>query len=111
MLITFRSKASSNITMFGEAALTLLQMMGHSGTVPGALLEGEIPAALARLRQALHAAGPEIAEMQSTQPPSGNPQGAPAVTLQLRAHPLLELLTAAAAQECAVTWDRERPVL
>ena len=45
MLVTFRSKAWGNVTMFGDVAETLLKMMGHTGTVPSALLAADIPAA------------------------------------------------------------------
>ena len=107
MLITFRTKAWSNITMFGDVALTLLKLMGHSGTVPGALLAAEIPAALVRLQQALNTAGPEAGDRQ-TERPTDNPDTAPVVGLQLRAHPLILLLSAAARQECEVTWDTDR---
>jgi Domain of unknown function (DUF1840) len=46
MLVTFRRKVSGEITMFGDVAVTLLKLMGHSGTVPGALLADQIPSAL-----------------------------------------------------------------
>ena len=51
MLVTFRSKVSGEITMFGDVAVTLLKLMEHSGTVPGALLADQIPSALARLKK------------------------------------------------------------
>ncbi len=94
--------------MFGDVALTLLKMMGHSGTVPGALLAVEIPAALARLQLALDTAGPEAGGRPS-EPPTDHPDAAPVVGLQLRAHPLILLLSAAARQECEITWDKDRP--
>lgn len=94
--------------MFGDVALTLLKMMGHSGTVPGALLAAEIPAALLRLQQALNTAGPE-AGGRKIEPPTDNPDAAPVVGLQLRAHPLILLLSAAARQDSEVTWDKDRP--
>ena len=53
MLITFTSDAFENIVMFGDVAKTLLKLMGHSGTVPGALLPGEIPQALSLLEERL----------------------------------------------------------
>lgn len=98
MLITFRSKASSNIMMFGDMALRLLRMMGHSGTTPGSILSGDIPEALVNLRQKL-AKLPE-------EPRSGNdlPENT-AISLRLRAFPLIELLTAAAGKGYSVTWD------
>ena len=39
MLIRFDSDVGG-FTMFGDVAVRLLKMMGHSGTVPGALLAG-----------------------------------------------------------------------
>ena len=55
MLVTFRSKGSGELTMFGDVAVTLLKLMRHSGTVPGALLADQIPSALARLKKAIEA--------------------------------------------------------
>ena len=46
MLVTFSTTAYADITMFGGVAVTLLEMMGHSGTVPGAILTADLPAAL-----------------------------------------------------------------
>jgi len=55
MLITFSCPAYANITMFGDAAVRLLKLMGHSGTVSGALLAPDVQAALARLEAAVEA--------------------------------------------------------
>ncbi len=104
MLITFRSKASSNITLFGDTAKCLLKMMGHSGTLPGSLLSPDIPAVLKRLNQALEAAPAD--PHQDTE----RPEGELPVSLRLRAFPLIELLTAAAQQDCSVTWDSDSPL-
>ena len=104
MLVTFRSKAWGNITMFGDVAETLLKMMGHSGTVPSALLARDIPAALARLKQGLDAAGPEEAAKQPARADAEDPDAPPPVGIRLRAYPLIELLSAAAEQECDVMW-------
>lgn len=79
MLVTFRSNAWSNITMFGDVAVTLLRMAGHSGTVPSAMLAGELPSALARLKQALAAAGHESAARPAGQSGVMWAEGAPAV--------------------------------
>ena len=48
MLVRFDSKAGT-ITMFGDVAAKLLRMMGQTGSIPGALLAADIPAATARL--------------------------------------------------------------
>jgi len=106
MLVTFRSKAWGNVTMFGDVAETLLKMMGHTGTVPSALLARDIPAALARLKQGLDAAGPEESGKQSARAGADDEDAQPPVGIRLRAYPLIELLSAAAKQECDVMWDK-----
>jgi hypothetical protein len=101
MLVTFRTKSYSNITMFGDVAKQLLDLMGHSGTVPGAIKAEDVPAALARLEAAMarHKEADEAEE-------SGGDDDAPRkVPLSTRALPLLELLRAAAAHKTAVMWD------
>lgn len=35
MLVTFSTDAYASITMFGDVALAMLKMMGHSATLPG----------------------------------------------------------------------------
>ena len=55
MLVTFHTEAYADLLMFGDIAVHLLKLMGHSGTVPGVLLTEEVPAALDRLRQAVAA--------------------------------------------------------
>ncbi len=91
--------------MFGDVAVTLLKMAGHSGTVPSAMLAADIPSALARLNQALAAAGAEDKSKQGVRPDAEDADTPPAVGLRKRAHPLIELLSAAAKQKCDVTWE------
>jgi len=97
MLVEFDSKAGA-ITMFGDIAVRLLKMMGHSGTVPSALLADDIPAALARLQAALGG------EAGVPKRPGSEEEKEPPVSLTQRAHPLIDLLTRAAARGCDVTW-------
>ena len=52
MLVTFTTNAYADITLFGDVALAMLKMMGHSATVPGAILAEDVPAALSRLTAA-----------------------------------------------------------
>jgi hypothetical protein len=108
MLVTFRSSAWGNVTMFGEVAVALLKMMGPSGTVPSALLARDVPAALARLKQEL--ASHPVEEDRGT--PSGDDEEAEKpVGLALRAYPLIEMLSAAAEQEADVMWQAGEPPL
>jgi len=53
MLVTFTTNAHADTTLFGDVALALLKMMGHSATVPGAILAADVPAALSRLTAAI----------------------------------------------------------
>ena len=101
MLVTFSCPAYANITMFGDAAVRLLKLMGHSGTVPGALLAADVQAALARLNAAVEA------DKQSPEPEASaqSEDGEPAVSLSHRALPMIELLKAAAKARCDVMWD------
>lgn len=101
MLVTFKTKAYANITMFGDVAVKLLRMMGHSGTVPSAILADDIPAALERLKAA-------VAEEKSSGVPEdarGDDDGEPRISLAKRALPLIELLEAAARKHCDVMWE------
>lgn len=102
MLVTFRSKAYANITMFGDVAVTLLKLMGHSGTVPSAIKSADIPSALQRLRTAI--AKEATASKEPDRAQDGE-ESEPAVALANRALPLIELLEAAAAQNADVTWS------
>jgi Domain of unknown function (DUF1840) len=103
MLIRFDSQAGG-FSMFGDVAVTLLKMMGHSGTVPGAILAQDIPPALERLKAAL-AAAPELRpEQASSAGDSGDKE--PVVSIRQRAFPLVELLEQAIQKRCDVLWDR-----
>jgi hypothetical protein len=108
MLVTFHSRAYADITLFGDIAQTLLRMMGHSGSVPGALLAEDIPAARARLQAAL--ATQQAAAAAKRQEPSEDEteedeEKEARPPLGVRALPLLELLEASARKGCDVMWD------
>ena len=97
MLVTFTTDAYADITMFGDVAQALLKMMGHSGTVPSAILAEDVPAALSRLTAGVEAAkaGPSVDEEDEDEP---------RVSLSNRALPLINLLTAAAQAGSDVMW-------
>jgi len=101
MLVTFSCPAYADITMFGNVAVRLLELMGHSGAVPGALLAEDVEAALARLEAAVEA------DEQLPQPDESvqGEDDEPAVSLAHRALPLIELLRAAAKAKCNLMWD------
>ena len=99
MLITFKSRAYADITMFGNVGLHMLDMMGFGKNLPGAISAADVPRALQNLRAGLaalpdklEAAGDEDEDEAST-------------TLHTRALPLLELLQAAIDDESQVMWE------
>lgn len=98
MLVTFSSQAHADITMFGDVARRLLEIMGMSGNIPGAIRPEDIPEALERLRQAL--ADEPDADEEADDDDNRN------VSLPHRAWPLIELLTAAHREGSLVMWDR-----
>ncbi|MGB5063429.1 MAG: DUF1840 domain-containing protein [Candidatus Competibacter sp.] len=103
MIVTFRSKAHADIILFGDIAVKLLKLMGHSGIVPSALLAGEVPAALDHLKKAIavnKATVPEVSNRAQNDDPSEH-----TVNLAHRALPLIELLAAATTAKCDVMWD------
>ena len=106
MLVTFRTKAYANITMFGDVAKQLLELMGHSGTVPSAIKGEDVPAALARLEAAIKQRGAtDAADVRESDRSRGDYDAPRKVSLSQRAVPLLELLRAAAADKVDVMWD------
>ena len=103
MLITFETKAYANITMFGDVATKLLKFMGHSATVPGAILAEDIPEALEKLRSCVQT---EMQVEQNHVLELNQDEKQNYVSIDKRAMPLIELLEAAAKQKVDVTWDK-----
>jgi hypothetical protein len=110
MMVRFSTKFGQ-LLMQDEPAQALLRLGGHSGTVPGAVLAGDLPAFLQRLRAGLELHG----EAYSPAPPPRAPGGvdddeeAPGdrpVRLRLRAVPLLEMLETAVRQPSDLMWER-----
>ena len=98
MLVTFSTDAHADITMFGDVALAMLKKMGHSATVPGAILAEDVPAALNQLTAAIEA------EKDSQPVEQQDVADEPVVSMVHRAMPLIDLLSAAARDECNVMW-------
>lgn len=116
MLVTFRSTATDSVRMFGDTAEQLLQLMGASGRVPGALSASDVPAALQRLEAGIQElkAQPGSAEPQTTAAlPAGNEDDSaeddeeqePPIAIEVRAIPLIGLLKRAAAANAEVMWE------
>ncbi|HHF3035807.1 TPA: DUF1840 domain-containing protein [Vibrio diabolicus] len=106
MLITFRCHSHSNVTMFGDIAIKMIKMMGHSGSVPGSISAQDTPDALSRLTSAL-AAQEAIEKNNSQATEEDEEQEEQTVSLGRRAFPLIELLKSAVKEECEVMWDSQ----
>jgi hypothetical protein len=94
--------------MHGDGAVALLKAMGHSGTVPGAILAADLPEALANLRKVLD-------EQAHAPPPPPPAEGGdendererePPVTLRMRALPLIDMIETAIARNSDLMWER-----
>ena len=105
MIVTFQSRAHADIVMFGDIAVSLLKLMGHSGTVPGAILAGDIPTALDHLKKAV-AENTAVVADTSDQVEEEEESGGYTINLAHRALPLIELLADAAIAKCDVMWDK-----
>lgn len=105
MLITFKTRAYADITMFGDVALQLIRLMGRRDTVPSAIYPEDIPQALENLRAgaAAHAATDDLAEAHEDAESSKE-----YVSLHKRALPLIELLEAAQERNVPVMWEQEK---
>ena len=99
MLVTFSTDTYPNITLFGDDALAMLKMMGHSATVPGSIRAEDIPAALGMLKAS-------IAASKGLPPVNAKDADEPAVSTAHRAMPLIELLAAAVKANGYVMWDK-----
>ena len=108
MIVSFQT-SFGQLTMHGEAAVALLKAMGHTGTVPGAILAADLPAALASLERTLETTG----HLPSGPPPPADEddeddrrEREPVITLRTRAVPLLELMRAAIGRGSDLMWER-----
>ena len=107
MLVTFKTTAYSDITMFGDSAVSLLKLMGQSGNVPGAILAADIPEALQTLHDGLAKLSTTESDVDTTADSSWDDSGDDApVALNTRAGPLISLLQAAADANENVLWDK-----
>jgi len=96
MFVTFKSDAYENITYFHSIAKELISLMGHSGTIPGALKAAELPSALQNLHHGLP---------YSPNNPSADEDDEPEISLAKRAVPLIKLIEAAIEKNYDVLWS------
>ena len=99
MLVTFKTSAYANITMFGDVAQKMLEMMDFGTRVPGGIVAGDVPRARQNLVIALSGMPEKVESAGDAE------QDQPAVSLHTRAIPLLDLLQSAIDNENQVRWE------
>jgi hypothetical protein len=109
-LVVFRSKAAGEIFMFAETARRILAIIGKQDTPRGVISAEQVDDALGRLAAAVEEEKAQVkqareeAEQAQRRGEPGAEEGARAITLAQRAHPLLEMLRAAQKKRVDVTW-------
>lgn len=103
MLVTFTSESYENITFFYSVANRLLQLMGHSGTIPGALKAHEVAQALTNLQRGIAQEKNQSTSIKEIDDDNDN-DNEPPIKLSTRAIPLINLLKAAVEKKCDVLW-------
>jgi uncharacterized protein DUF1840 len=106
MLVTFTSNEHGDITMFGDVAERLLEMMGHSGTIPSAVSAEHVSEALENLKKALEIDPDEVVH-DEVRENDDEEEKEPPVSLARRAFPLIQMLTAAAEANSHVMWYKK----
>lgn len=100
MPITFHTQSHADLTFLTDIGKALIEMMGHTPNVPGAILADDIPAALTRLRAAL-----ALSDTETDNTSAPNDEEEPPIPLARRALPLVALLESARAAQQNVMWD------
>ena len=108
MLIIFSSNATGDITMFGDVAEHMLELMGHSGTIPSAIAAKDVPAVLERLKAAIAAQNKEGHDDDNMDVvDTEEDEEEPKVSIAGRAFPLIQMLSKAAEEGCSVMWRKQ----
>ena len=105
MLVTFKSKATAEVSMYPEHAKMLLSLVGKTlepeAAPRGIITAAEVPAALKTLRSAAEASR----ENDRHRPQDDDGADRPiSVSLAQRAFPLIDMLERAAAENTDVMW-------
>lgn len=95
-MVRFQTKNHADVVMFDSVAAKMLELMGHSGTIPGALDENEVATALSRLESAVSKPAAQ----------SGDDWNGDSVSLSHRVQPLIDLLTTANNAQNHVIWEK-----
>jgi hypothetical protein len=113
-MITFKSKASGDISYHTKIGLALLNMMGRDHKVPSAMYADDVPAALSGLQLELAKAAEEAAaeaeqqekaSLAESQQSNKEEEKLYPISLIVRAEPLLKLLQQAQQAKVGLMWE------
>ena len=113
MLVTFKSHASADVIMFGDAAKKLIAILGKDPHgAQGIITAQQLPEAIACLKAAIEEDRARQAELErrrteadeAADKEAGRTGMAAPVSLAQRAWPLLNMLETAHKEEVPVTW-------
>lgn len=110
MLVKFSTRFG-HLVMQGEPAVALVRLGGHSGAVPSAVLEADLPGFLARLQAGLELQGDQLSppppakEPGTSEDDEDEPRERP-VKLRVRAVPLLDMIATAIRQKSDLMWEK-----
>ncbi|SKA88613.1 protein of unknown function [Thiothrix eikelboomii] len=102
MLVRFDSKVGA-FSMFEKDARTMIKLMGHSDTIPGAILGADVEKTLQTFQTSLNEVAKQETQDRSTK--SDDEEAEESVSVNRRAYPMLELLKKAAKHTETVMWD------
>lgn len=105
MIITFKSKASGDVIMFGDVATQMLRIMGKREDVPGIVTVEQLPDAVARLKAAVAAERADVGGGTATAAEEDEAAARERVTLSQRAVPLIDLLERSLKERTPVLWE------
>ena len=108
MIVTFQSKASGDVIMFGDVAHRMMELMGKEVGDQGIVTVAQLPAALASLKAAIDADRAARAGLHDEDLPqfetATDGSRRPYVSLSQRATPLVELLEWSLKKQVPVVW-------
>ena len=101
MPIRFHSEVTGDVVMLNDIGHRFIHMLGHGGSVPGAIAAEDVPAALEKLRAALDRAARSAGDTNRRDDDDDEPR----IGLQVRAVPLIEMMERAIEGGSWLAWD------
>ncbi|MEO5846026.1 MAG: DUF1840 domain-containing protein [Caldimonas sp.] len=99
----FKSKADGDLLMMAPVGEQLLRIIGREPAAKGIIEAAALPQAIAALEQAIAAAERSRADARKSDDEDDG-AGAPAIGLQQRAWPLLEMMRRSLAERADIVW-------